>query len=286
MLAAMYSMPEGNLNEEPDVPYMTSGVGCNSYRQTVLDRANGIQDNNGLGSIWVDDAIGALMQHLEALGQLGNTFFLFQMDHGQEGKGSLYEPGIHMVTFVHYPDEFEKGSSFEGLTSTIDIGATVLDFAGVDKTANGYYEIDGESWRNAVGTDLETAWKERCIVSELGWDRAVVCGCDKYIRIEDIENSDTTDLASRAAGLASGSEVLFDLCDSSHGKYLTIPAESPEKSDVVHDSLSSFQAVLNCHLQRSSPMKTADYGSVCSRSSPGDPDTCEATGIFANFKCK
>ena len=69
--------PEGLLGEEPSVPFMTAqGVGCDAYRQTVLDRANGVTDNHLLGSIWVDDAIGALMQHLEALTSLESIWHL------------------------------------------------------------------------------------------------------------------------------------------------------------------------------------------------------------------
>ena len=52
--------PEGRLDSEPVVPGMTQNVGCEAYRQTVIDRASDTS-NSALGSVWVDDAVGALM---------------------------------------------------------------------------------------------------------------------------------------------------------------------------------------------------------------------------------
>jgi arylsulfatase A-like enzyme len=275
--------PEGDLDEEPSVPYMTKDVGCETYRQSVIDRAGDDTANYEIGSIWVDDSIGALLQHLEDVGELDNTFFLFQMDHGQEGKATLYEPGTRMATFVHYPNAFQAGSTFDGITSTIDIGPTILDFAGLDEEATGYYQMDGESWKDAVGdSNLEEDWKERCIVHELESDRAVLCGCDKYINIFASDSATATGGAS--AGAAVDSEILFRLCDED-GNYITSPDDSPEETAITDDELlSKLQEVRTCHLNRTHPAQDPDYNTECTRTYDDEETTCERS-IFI-FGCK
>jgi arylsulfatase A-like enzyme len=117
---------EGYLDNEPDIPFgMTADYAdCSAYRQSVLDRGG---DNDGqAGAVWVDDSIGSILRTLESLGQLDNTFFLFQQDHGAEGKGSLYEPGARIAQWVYYPDWIAPGSTFDGVVSTVDIVPTMV----------------------------------------------------------------------------------------------------------------------------------------------------------------
>jgi arylsulfatase A-like enzyme len=129
--------------------------------------------------MWIDDAVGVLMAALEAKGQLDNTFFLFQLDHEQEGKSTLTEPGVRIAQFIHYPKEFSPGSTFAGLVSTIDIAPTVLDFAGISSDV--VYPMDGASWKDAVGAASEVDWaQERCLAFEIGQERAIRCGCSKF----------------------------------------------------------------------------------------------------------
>ena len=76
---------------------------CMAYRETVKTRANGSTSNADLGAIWVDDAIGAVYKALERTGQLENTFILFQLDHGLAEKDTIWEGGIRIPQFIHYP---------------------------------------------------------------------------------------------------------------------------------------------------------------------------------------
>lgn len=128
----------------------SNDVDCSDYRQSVVTRGDsgGVPaTDKELGMIWVDDSVGAILEALEDFGQLHNTFFLFMMDHGTEGKNTLYEPGIRIPQFIHFPAEFgTNGLEFDGLVSTIDIGPTVLDYAGL-LTSNGNtpYPMDGKS---------------------------------------------------------------------------------------------------------------------------------------------
>ena len=76
---------EGTLSNPPDIPFgMTADFNgdCRSYRQSVLERG-GRNDDQMVGAVWVDDAVGSLIQTLESLEILDNTFILFQLDHGE-----------------------------------------------------------------------------------------------------------------------------------------------------------------------------------------------------------
>jgi len=140
----------GRLSDTPDIPYgMTADFGgdCRAYRQSVVDRG-GRNDDKMAGVVWVDDAIGSLFQLLERLDIIDNTFILFQLDHGEDAKGSLFEGGSRIVQFVHYPNLISGGSSFQGLVSTTDVAATIAEVAGVPE--NSRYIMDGKSWMAEV----------------------------------------------------------------------------------------------------------------------------------------
>ena len=141
---------EGTLKRPPFIPFgMTADYNdkdCSKYRQSVLDRArlNGVEDDDKMvGSIWVDDSIGSLLQTLEDKNILNNTFILFQLDHGESGKGSLFEGGSKIVQFIHYPDLFitnqiqsQNQNKYDGLVSTIDIVPTILDIINTNTNKN------------------------------------------------------------------------------------------------------------------------------------------------------
>ena len=247
---------QGRLSEDPKVPYgMTASYdSCRQYRRTVLDRAaaaaTGSSDESNdqdkwAGAVWVDDAIGSLFETLEALDILSNTLILFQLDHGVDAKGTLFEGGSRIVQFIHYPDQIQVGGSeeattqqqegwkFDGLVSTIDVAPTLMDLAGVpvtppteDGDENGNkqnnpvkhrYGMDGKSWfsdmiaANTGAIEINSSQQQqqlarqgrihnnyfdkRCLFLEEGLDRAVRCGCYKYIYISDTFDGRTVDKA-------------------------------------------------------------------------------------------
>jgi len=80
---------EGLLDEAPPIPYGApddyNTSDCRAYRESVLNRtqvADVRRRDKEAGTIWIDDSIGWIFATLEALGELNNTFFLFQQDHG------------------------------------------------------------------------------------------------------------------------------------------------------------------------------------------------------------
>ena len=52
--------------------------------------------------LWMDDALGALLQKLEDIGEIDNTIIVFFNDHGQKSKGTLYQGGIHSQAMCYF----------------------------------------------------------------------------------------------------------------------------------------------------------------------------------------
>jgi arylsulfatase len=91
----------------------------------------------------VDDIFGRLVRALEETGQLDNTIIILTSDNGPEqeipphgrspwrgGKGSCWEGGVRVPTFVYWKDMIQPRSS-DGLFDQIDILPTFVSMAGV-----------------------------------------------------------------------------------------------------------------------------------------------------------
>lgn len=241
--------------------------GCRAYRDDVLARC--ADNDDDCGKIWVDDSVGALLKALEVAEQLENTIFLFQEDHGMDTKTGLYEGGVRIPQFVHYPGGIEP-SEFHGLVSTIDIAATMLDYAGIAQP----YDMDGMSWKDAMiepdATDPTdpakvTKFEDRCLFFETEQDRAVRCGCYKYIDIFDTNSKTYGNGGREKWGFANDvGGMLFDLCGGT-GAYITDADNTQEAMAVSNPSKErELVAALQCHVENTAPVPAAD---------PDDPAT-------------
>ena len=86
----------------------------------------------------VDDNVGRLLAKLDELGLAGNTMVVFTADHGEmmgsHGMGSkmvFYEESVHVPLFVRLPGKIKPATRISTPVSTMDLFATVLDYAGV-----------------------------------------------------------------------------------------------------------------------------------------------------------
>jgi len=242
--------PAGTLSSDPIIPGMTDGGDCTGYRQTIFDRA---EDDGDLGAIWIDDSVGAILRSLEDIGALEDTIFLFQADHGVDPKGALYEGGIRIPQFIHYPAVISAGMQFDSPVSVIDAGASMLDYAGILPS----YEIDGLSWKEAIsGEDSGASWGDRCLYFELERDRSLICGCYKYLNIfEQSELVSTTYIRGNRKGLSNDEINLFDLCGGSDDYVTEIKGNNMEASNSnliggEPSKASDLGKLLDCHLER------------------------------------
>jgi len=252
---------------DPWIKGMSEDGGCRAYRDTIVSRADTFED---LGKIWIDDAVGALLHALRDRGVLDNTIFLFQLDHGMDTKSALYEGGVRIPQFVHYPAELAPGTTYDGLVSVVDIAATMMDFAGITPP----YQMDGKSWRSSVDDPVERAyWEdERCLFFEIQYDRAVRCGCYKYLDIESSTDSNTYRRGNRYGLSNNVGGNLFNLCNS-FGKYELSPRVNKEESTVVNSvQQKKLIDALDCHMTATDANRSPDY-TVCGSVPPTRPPT-------------
>jgi arylsulfatase A-like enzyme len=104
-------------------------------------------DNYGLeeaGMAQMDDSIGALLKHLDDIGEANNTIVVFTTDNGAEvftwpdggmtpfksTKGTVSEGGFRVPTIARWPGHIKPGTVENGLFSGLDWFPTLLAAAG------------------------------------------------------------------------------------------------------------------------------------------------------------
>ncbi|PNG24753.1 arylsulfatase [Methylocella silvestris] len=125
-------------------------------------------DNFGLeeaGMAQMDDSIGALLKHVEDIGETDNTIVIFTTDNGAEvftwpdggmtpfkaTKGTIYEGGFRVPAIIRWPGKVKPRSVENGIFSGLDWLPTLSAAAGVpdikDKLLKGV-ELEGQTYKN------------------------------------------------------------------------------------------------------------------------------------------
>lgn len=117
--------------------------------QDLLDKYAHIEDSDRRTYLAMVDAmdqgIGLIVEALKETETFNNTLIFFLSDNGgpypeswcpdldyannypfRRGKVALTEGGIHVPFIAHWPDKIKKGSTFDGLVSSLDIAATAV----------------------------------------------------------------------------------------------------------------------------------------------------------------
>ena len=125
----------------------------------------------------VDDAIGQILNHLEAAGQLENTIVLYTTDHGAyHGIFGLAEkyPGIcseevcRIPMIWSYPDALHAGKDCHEIIENVDILPTFLALAGLPQLES----TDGTDVSSRLaGRDSEAG--KTMAVTENEWSKAI-----------------------------------------------------------------------------------------------------------------
>lgn len=114
---------------------LASGVGEEQLPSVdVIRRLYGMITN-------IDDNVGRLVDHVEASGLADNTILVFLTDNGPQQyrynaslrnrKGSVYEGGIRVPGFFHWPGRLEAGREIDGYAAHLDMLPTLLGLAGI-----------------------------------------------------------------------------------------------------------------------------------------------------------
>jgi N-acetylglucosamine-6-sulfatase len=142
----------------------------------------------------VDEMVASLIQELEAVGELDNTFVFFTSDNGWEQgehrismeKGYPYEESARVPFFVRGPG-VAPDSKVEKLVLNTDFAPTFADLAGVEFPADGRSSMSllrGEepsSWRSAV---LLEGWGENVSIGLPPEYKAVRTESHKYVEYQ------------------------------------------------------------------------------------------------------
>ena len=239
--------PSGRLESDP-VTNMPS-------RENVWERASGFGDDADVaaGSMWVDDALGAIYQKLVALDILDDTIIIVTMDHGMVAKQSLFATGTRTMLAARY-GSLQPGTQVEDIVAHVDLSATILDAAG-----GAADEMDGESWWSLVSsTDSNNERSQGpCSVAEINADRSVVARDVSSGKIFSLQRKDAS--SARLRNVAryypyyDDSIQLYDLTSD--------PSEQNNLygMDEYSDILEQMVAFLDCHDSDSS---TGSSGSV------------------------
>ncbi len=129
---------------------------------------------------WFDAGVGAILNKLREIGADKNTLVILTSDHGswRRGKATLYEGGVRVPMITRWPASEQRGRSYEGLISSVDVTPTILDLAGITPAPG---TVDGRSFRSVLeGSDAAI---QDAVFAELGWARMVKTDHWKYIAV-------------------------------------------------------------------------------------------------------
>lgn len=132
---------EGNVNDKPrfirEAPYL-SAQEIHTYRVYYQNCLNAL--------VSVDEGVKQILDQLNALGRINNTYVIFTSDNGfffgehrlVGGKFLAYEPSTHLPLIIRGPG-IEPNTHSGQLVNTPDIAPTILELAGVkpDKSIDG-----------------------------------------------------------------------------------------------------------------------------------------------------
>lgn len=160
--------------------YMDEAPNVLPARNTLSERLKeaGITERGMENVLWLDDAVGALLDKLEEHGILDNTIIFFFNDHGQHAKGTLYQGGLLNPSIIWKSGGFNCGSSSKAKISNVDFVPTILELAGAENLDG---KFDGNSFKSVLdGKDFQSRESLYC---ELGYARAVIKGDYKYYAV-------------------------------------------------------------------------------------------------------
>jgi len=209
-----------------------------------MDDVKRIFDGYDVGIRYADDAAAALLNKLDDLGVLDDTAVLVSSDHGEAfGELGVYadhqaadEATTHIPAVLRWPGLEPR--VYEGLQYHLDVGATVVDLAGLTVPDS----WDGRSIAPALraGTD---EGRDHLVLSQGAWScqRGVRWGDHLYLRtwhdgyhghwademVFDIANDphETADLAPSSPELCKVGATLLDEWTSTQLDRSVVPVD-------------------------------------------------------------
>jgi choline-sulfatase len=147
------------INYLPEHPFHHGHPGLRDETQVpgVLEDRSEATIRNELGREYacienIDYQVGRVLDQLEEMGELDNTYIFFTADHGiavgrhgLTGKQNLYEHTWRVPFLVRGPG-IKPGSEASGFIYLLDVVATMCDLAGIERPE----EMEGMSFRSVL----------------------------------------------------------------------------------------------------------------------------------------
>ncbi|MCS7470244.1 sulfatase-like hydrolase/transferase [Stieleria sp. ICT_E10.1] len=134
----------------------------------------------------IDEKVGQIMAALEAGGYAENSIVIFTSDHGdcltdhgQSQKWTMYEQITRVPMIVWAPGRFDQGRRVDGLVQQMDLGPTILEWAGVDVPP------DLEAVSLAAALENPDSFQGRPFVYCEQVNDAVLTGCEFMTMVRD-----------------------------------------------------------------------------------------------------
>jgi arylsulfatase A-like enzyme len=137
--------------------YLEEAPKVQPSRESVMDRLAEADDvelhHVSAGALWMDDAVGAVVDRIEQMGLAEDTIFIFSTDHGPgtiSGKFTIYQGGMRIPFCMRWDGHIPAGSTCDALLCNVDFLPTLAQAAGVEIPAD--YRLDGQSrWGQLTG---------------------------------------------------------------------------------------------------------------------------------------
>lgn len=221
-----------------------------------MESVKGIFDGYDVGIRYADDAVGAVVDKLEALGVLDDTAILISSDHGEAfGELGVYadhqgadEATCHIPAILRWPGLEPR--AYSGLHYHLDMAATVLDLADIRVPTRWW---SGESVAPALHAGTESG-RDALFLSQGAWScqRGVRWGDHLYLNTRhdgyhahwnehmlfDITDDphETTDLADSSPDLvATASTMLSEWVTEQVGRALGVPGQVDPMDTVLEE---------------------------------------------------
>jgi arylsulfatase A-like enzyme len=190
--------PERSWNADPKITargFLAEAPEVMPDRHTLPERLaeDGLAGKDKENILWLDDALGALIDKLEEHNILDNSIIFFFNDHGQHAKGTLYQGGAINPSIIWKAGGFTCGDICEAKISNVDFAPTILELAGADNPDMGF---DGRSFKAAL--DGKESESRESLFFELGYARAVIMGNYKYYAVRYPEYAKNWNAKERA----------------------------------------------------------------------------------------
>ena len=106
----------------------------------------------------IDDSVGAILDELEAQGELDNTLIIYTSDQGMflgehdyQDKRWSFEESLRSPFLVRYPKEIKPATVTTELACNLDVAPLLLDYAGVEVPK----AMQGVSFRKLLSGEVE-----------------------------------------------------------------------------------------------------------------------------------